>query len=131
MSCKVLVVDDSRLARMAVVKLVRSLYPDWTVLEAANAEEALAILKDRDPHLAMVDFNMPGRDGLELVAELHGRKPSMPIAVISANHQREIVNRTLAMGAAFLPKPLTEHSLKEFLTSAVPRMKAIGSNGTA
>ena len=43
-SYKVLVVDDSKLARMAVAKLLEALHPDWTRIEAASAEEALAVL---------------------------------------------------------------------------------------
>ena len=40
MSYKILIVDDSKLARMAVNKALNALYPDWMRLEAANAEEA-------------------------------------------------------------------------------------------
>ena len=46
MSYKVLVVDDSKLARMAVAKALSVLQPGWTRVEAANADEALAALVD-------------------------------------------------------------------------------------
>lgn len=123
MSYKVLVVDDSKLARMAVAKALGALHPDWTRLEAANAEEALAILKENKPDLAVLDFNMPGRDGLDLAAQFRIIDPAMPVAVISANHQQEIVDRTRAVGATFLSKPLTEIGLTEFLTEAARRLK--------
>ena len=48
----------------------------------------------------------------------------MPVAMISANHQREIVDRALTVGATFLPKPLTERALKDFLADAVQHLKA-------
>ena len=51
--------------------------------------------------------------------ELRESKPGMPVAVISANHQQEILNRARAIGATFLPKPLTEEDLGEFLTAAM------------
>ena len=57
---KILVVDDSKLARMAVAKVLGGLYPDWTRVEAANADEALAALEEQKPDLVVVDFNMPG-----------------------------------------------------------------------
>ena len=41
----VLIVDDSKLARMAVAKTLAAVYPDWARLEAANADEALAVMK--------------------------------------------------------------------------------------
>ena len=70
---------------------------------------------------------MPGRDGLVLAAELRNAKPSLPIAVLSANHQTEIVARAQAVGASFLYKPLTEQALRDFLDGAGPHMKSAGS----
>jgi CheY-like chemotaxis protein len=65
-----------------------------------------------------VDFNMPGKDGLTLAAEIHATHPNVPVAVISANIQTEIVTRARAVGATFLAKPVTEQALGEFLSSA-------------
>jgi FixJ family two-component response regulator len=48
----------------------------------------------------------------------------MPVAVISANIQVEIVNRASDAGAAFLPKPLTEQALAAFLSDAEQRLAA-------
>jgi CheY-like chemotaxis protein len=124
MNCKVLVVDDSRLARMSIARLLDNLRPGWTRVEAANAAEAI----DRQSHeasdVALLDFNMPGPDGLALAAELHALYPAMPIAIISANSQDEIVARATAIGAAFLPKPLTEQALADFLAAAEARLPA-------
>jgi|SRR5271154_1514253 len=124
MSYKVLVVDDSKLARMAVAKALATLHPDWSRVDAANADEALVALKTAKPDLAVVDFNMPGRDGLELAAEFRRVRPAIPVAVISANLQREIIERAHAIGAAFLSKPLAEPALKEFLIDAVRTIEA-------
>ncbi len=123
MSYKVLIVDDSKLARMAVNRVLIALRPDWTRVEAANADEALASLAEAKPDLAVMDFNMPGRDGLKLVAEIQGQRPAMPLAVISANYQQEVVDRVRAAGATFLSKPLTEKDLSDFLASAESRLK--------
>ncbi len=124
---KVLVVDDSKLARMAVAKALNTLRPDWTRVEASNADEALAMVKSAGPDIAVFDFNMPGRDGLALAAEVRDFKPGMPIAIISANHQQEVVDRALALGAVFLSKPLTEPALRDFLHSAEQKLKAAGA----
>jgi CheY-like chemotaxis protein len=119
MSYKILIVDDSKLARMAVNKSLNSLYPDWARLEAANAEEAVAAARDKAPDVALLDFNMPGRDGLDLAVELRRSNPRMVVAVVSANRQQEIVDRARAAGATFLAKPLTEEALGVFLKTAV------------
>lgn len=126
MGYRVLIVDDSKLARMAIAKVLRTLYPDWTQVEAANAEDALATVKASQIDITVVDFNMPGRDGLELAAEFREREPMMPVAVVSANHQREIVTRSRLTGAAFLSKPVTQEALAAFLADALARLKADG-----
>ena len=115
MAYKVLVVDDSKLARMSIARLLGTLRPDWVRIEASNAAEALARQSQDSIDLALVDFNMPGPDGLSVAADLHACNPAMPMAIVSANNQDEIVARAHALGAAFLPKPLTEQALADFL----------------
>jgi DNA-binding NarL/FixJ family response regulator len=125
MTYKLLIVDDSKLARMSAAKAMNSLFPDWIRLEAANADEAMNLAKTAAFDVALLDFNMPGRDGLQLAAELRSAHPTMPLAVISANHQDEIVARAKAIGAAFLPKPLTEQALGQFLQGALGQLQAV------
>ena len=123
---KVLIVDDSKLARMAVAKALNNLHPDWTRLEATNADEALALAKQSAVDIALLDFNMPGRDGLSLATEIRDLDPHTAVALISANVQAEIVNRAADVGAKFLPKPLTETALGDFLSDAKQRLQAAG-----
>lgn len=124
MSYKVLIVDDSKLARMSVARALNVIHPDWTRFEASNADEALALTKSEVIDIALLDFNMPGRDGLALASELRELNAEMPLAVISANFQDEIVYRAREVGATFLSKPLTEQQLREFLDSAAARLSA-------
>lgn len=118
MPIKILIVDDSKLARMSVGRLLSGLRPDWARLEAANAEEALAQVAAQRPDIVLLDFNMPGQSGLELAAQLREARPELPVALISANTQMEIVEKTRDTGATFLAKPLTEAALVEFLAAA-------------
>lgn len=118
MTYKILIVDDSKLARMAVNKALNALYPDWIRLEAANVDEALKALQQA-PDIALLDFNMPGGNGLDLAATLREANPRMPVAVISANRQREILDRARTVGATFLTKPVSEEALGEFLKQAL------------
>lgn len=127
MKCKVLIVDDSKLARMAMVKALNALHPDWPRFEAGNADEALVRINEELPDIVLLDFNMPGRDGLAFAAELHLRDPRIAVAVISANRQVEVIDRARAVGAAFLAKPLTEQALGDFLDSALEHRRAANS----
>jgi DNA-binding NarL/FixJ family response regulator len=126
MTYQILIVDDSKLARMATIKALNALHPDWARVEATNAEEALALARQSPPDIALMDFNMPGRDGLALAADFRALNPAMPVAVISANLQQEVVAKASEAGASFLPKPLTHDALEGFLKTAVERLKAAG-----
>lgn len=122
----VLVVDDSKLARAVAVRLLRQAKPDWALREAANAEEALTIVAGGPVDVALLDFNMPGKDGLALAAELRAGRPAMPIAVISANIQDEVIARARELQATFLAKPLTGDALAGFLSGAALRLRRGG-----
>lgn len=119
MNYKILIVDDSKLARMAAIRALSVLYPAWTRLEAADSDEAMRAIQEARPDIVLLDFNMPGKNGLDLAAELLAEHPHMPVAVISANRQQQILNRASAIGAFFLAKPLTQEGLAGFLETAV------------
>jgi CheY-like chemotaxis protein len=126
MTVTVLIVDDSKLARIVAAKNIHALQPDWERVEASNADEALAAAADRRIDLAVLDYNMPGKNGLELAAELRTLYPTMPLAVITANVQDEIVNRARAVNATFVAKPITEDALRGFISGAALRLRADG-----
>ena len=66
---------------------------------------------------------MPGTDGLALAEKVSAVRPRMPLAIISANFQQEIMDRARAIGAAFLPKPVTDQDLQAFLSKAEQQIK--------
>lgn len=121
MVCKVMIVDDSKLARMSIGRLLDVLRPAWIRFEAVNAEEALACQARETIGVALLDFNMPGRDGLTLAAELRAADAELPIAITTANIQDVIVARAAEIGAAFLPKPVTQAALAAFLATITPQ----------
>ena len=123
MTVTVLIVDDSKLARIVAGKAVASLQPSWDRVEAANADEALALIAAGGVHVTLLDYNMPGRDGLQLAAEIRALDPAMPMARITANVQDEVVARARAVGAAFVSKPLSEEGLRGFISGAALRLR--------
>lgn len=123
MSHKVLIVDDSKLARMVMASTFRRIRPDWEISEAKSAAEALEVIAARAVDISLLDFNMPDTDGLELLARIRAAEPKMPVAVVSANVQDEIIARARELNAAFIPKPITDESLDAFLSGAVLRLK--------
>jgi CheY-like chemotaxis protein len=123
MTVTVMLVDDSKLARIVAGKTLAALQPDWVRLEASNADEALELVGKQSVDIAILDYNMPGRDGLELAAELRQSHPQMPIAIITANIQDEVIARARAVNATFVSKPVTEEGMAGFISGAALRLK--------
>ncbi|PSJ43604.1 response regulator transcription factor [Allosphingosinicella deserti] len=126
MPVNVLVVDDSKLARINAGKALTQLQPDWRRVEAASAAQALDIVAAEPIDIALIDFNMEEKDGLTLAGELRDMHPTMPIAIITANIQDEIIARARALNASFVAKPLTAEGLQGFISGASLRLKSVG-----
>ena len=124
MPLTVLIVDDSKLARFVVSKALAALQPDWARVEASSAAEALTLLEAVAADVALIDYNMAEKDGLELAGELRVLKPDMPIAILTANIQDEIIARAREIGAAFIAKPITAEGLEGFIAGAALRLRA-------
>ena len=123
MAVTVLVVDDSKLARINAGKALSQLQPEWRRIEAGSAAEALEVFAREEVDLALIDYNMEVTDGLALAAQLRDAHPVMPIAIITANIQDEIIARAREINASFVAKPLTAEGLQGFLTGAALRLR--------
>lgn len=112
----ILIVDDSRVARISLKRMVAEILPTAAVLEAGCTDEALAVLAENTATLALIDFNMPGRDGLQLAEQLREERPEMRLSIVTANVQDSLAERARSKGIAFIPKPPDRAALAAFLT---------------
>ena len=100
----VLVADDDRTIRRNLVLLLQS--EGYQTLEAADGDEALASIKAHDPDAVLLDLKMPGRDGLEVLAELGPALADLPVIVVTASGRLGRGHRGDAPGAYdYLTKP--------------------------
>lgn len=119
MSKSVIVVDDSKLSRMHLRGIVLRHKPDWTVLEAGDSTAMFSTLEAADVHVAIIDYNMPGLNGLDAATQLRESRPDVHIAIVTANAQDSIIAGIRDIGAAFLPKPVDEDQVARFLSSTL------------
>lgn len=111
----VLIIDDSMVSRMMIKKGLQELCPQWHLSEAKNAEQALLFVKQQDVDYFSIDYNMPGMDGLELMAELNQLFPDRKKALLTANIQETIQEKTTSLGGRCINKPITEKSIKQLV----------------
>jgi CheY-like chemotaxis protein len=99
----VLIVEDEFLLRMNAAEMIGD--AGFDVVEAANADEAIAILEARpDIHVVFTDIQMPGSmDGLKLARFVRGRWP--PIKIVATSGFVSVGKDDLPDGSRFLTKP--------------------------
>jgi len=109
------IVDDSKVARMMIYAIVSNQFPDWTVLEAGSGDEALSLAEKSAVDYLSIDFNMPGMDGAELMGKINAKYPNTKMVLMTANVQDAILMKVRALGAIAIAKPITEQSVKQML----------------
>lgn len=105
-SISVMLVDDDPFIR-EVVGAALSARPGVTVDRFASAPEALAAARLAPPDIIVLDFNLPGHDGLSLARDLRGiLSPMPPLIFLTAREDIELIGRLRAEGAdAVIAKP--------------------------
>ena len=110
---KLLVVDDHPIVRDGLAALLGRLAPDTIVLQAADAEKALALVAAHaDLEAVVLDIAMPGMNGLRALSEFGRARPALPVIVISASEDARDVKEALARGAlGYVPKSAGPNTL--------------------
>ena len=99
MNKRIMVVDDEpQVLALLDITLRR---PGFTVIKANSAANALDLMSQQTPDLFVLDVMMPGMDGIELCRRIRARSQTaeVPILLVSARHDPEIVRKALAAGA--------------------------------
>ena len=116
----VLLVDDSRLARTELRHLLRA-FPDVAIVgEARHAEEARAQLAALRPDLLLLDVQMPGQSGFELLASLD----AAPHVIFTTAYDEYALQAFAVNALDYLLKPVQEARLAAALAKARARLRA-------
>lgn len=119
---KLVVVDDHPLFREALSGSIKTRLPDCEVHAVGSFEKLQALLAERsDMDLVMLDLHLPGIHGLSGLAWLRGHYPALPVILISAHDDPDIIQRALADGAAGF---LSKSSESEVIIEAIGQVMA-------
>jgi two-component system invasion response regulator UvrY len=97
---RILVVDDHAVVRKGVVEMLKRSDASISVDEAGNGEEALARILLSVYELILLDISMPGQSGLQVLKEIKGRLPRLPVLMLSVHREEEYALRALNAGAS-------------------------------
>lgn len=111
---KVIIVDDEPDARLLLSSLLSEINYVTVVGEADNVETALYKIVEHYPNLVLMDINMPGKSGLELVELLKTRNVDVPVVLVSG-HEEYAVEAIRNQIYDFLLKPVSKTDLKAII----------------
>jgi len=121
----VLVVDDSRTMRLALIRALNTL-GFRNIREAANGRQALELVLTKPFDLMLLDMEMPEMNGMEVLAALKANPDlsGLPVIVISGAEQMESAVKCIESGAEdFLPKPFNPTLLRARVTSSLEKKR--------
>ena len=124
MSIRVVIAEDEAIIRMDLREtLVEEGYE--VVGETGRGDEAVQLVRDLTPDLAILDVKMPGMDGLEVAVVLTAEK-LCGVLMLTAFSQREVVEQARDAGAlAFLVKPFQRSDLVPAIEVAIGRFREL------
>ena len=120
---RILIVDDHPMVRRGMRELLQSEHLISAVGEAETPEAALEEVRQHHWDVVLLDLQMSGHDGLDLLATMRTERPEMPILVVSAHPEDQYAVRVLRAGASGY---VTKEAAPDVLIHAIKRVAAGG-----
>ena len=120
---RVLVCDDHSIVRDGLKRILAATTDLQVAGEAADGDQALALVKANDYDLVMLDLSMPGLSGIDLIKRLKLERPKLRILVLSMHGESQYAARVLKAGASGY---LNKDSAAEQLVGALRKIAAGG-----
>jgi two-component system, chemotaxis family, chemotaxis protein CheY len=115
MGLKILVVDDSAFMRNILKNVIKE-FPEHTVSEAVDGEDAIVKYRELMPNLVFMDIMMPKKTGLEALKEIRGFDTNAKIVMCTSVGQEKVMQEAIELGASdFIIKPFKPEDIKEVL----------------
>jgi DNA-binding NarL/FixJ family response regulator len=112
-----LIIEDSATVRASVRLWLKANFRNCLSLEAGNGPEGLAIALAEDPHVALVDIELPQMSGLEVVRRLKAQKPATHVIVLSMHDEESVRREAFKAGAdAYVAKANVADELFDVVT---------------
>jgi two-component system invasion response regulator UvrY len=113
---RVLLADDHPVVRRGLRQILEDEVDMEVAGEAENAQETLDLVSEKKCDVLVLDIEMPGRSGLDVLKELRKHRPKLPVLVLSIHSEKQFAVRILRAGAVGY---LTKESAPEELVKAI------------
>lgn len=114
-----LVVDDHPIVRRGICQILNDISGNVRIAEASDAKEAIKEIRSNKFDVVLLDINMPGRSGLDLLEDIRSINPDIKILIVSMYPEEQYAIRALKTGASGY---LTKESASNELLAAVEKV---------
>lgn len=127
---RVLIVDDEEPVLDSYAFLLETAGADFVLAgKARSGYEALQLIHELQPDVVFMDINIPGIDGIEVIADVHGKFPGMVFILSTAYERFDLAQRAIPLGVfAYLVKPVSKRT---FLSTLDSVRQALENRGAA
>lgn len=113
---KFMIVDDHSIVREGLIKLLMAGFPTAKFYEAGSASELMTVNNNLKLDLVILDINLPGRNGLEILKEFKSEHPKLPVVIFSLYPEEQYAIRAIKAGAsAYLSKSTPSQEIIEIV----------------
>jgi two-component system invasion response regulator UvrY len=119
----VLIADDHAIVRRGLKQILAETSDIVVAGEAADGREVLSKLTEADWDVLVLDINMPGRSGLDILRDIKLLRPRLPVLILSVHAEEQMATRMLKAGASGY---LNKESAPEELVNAIRKVHAGG-----
>jgi two-component system invasion response regulator UvrY len=129
MLARIIIADDHAVFREGLKHVIGTTVDMSVVDEAANGQELLNKIHSNDYDMVVLDISMPGRNGLDVLAELKNLKPKLPVLVLSMHPEEQYALRAFKSGASgYLTKGSPSNELLDALQKISLGKKYVSSS---
>jgi two-component system invasion response regulator UvrY len=121
----ILIADDHANVRRGLRELLTDAFTDAHFTEANNGDEVLTQMLVSQPDILLLDINMPGLNGLEVLKKVRLDYPMMPVIMVSVQAESQYALRCMRAGAA---EYVNKNSASEELVPAIRKVLDAGAN---
>jgi two-component system invasion response regulator UvrY len=126
---KFLIVDDHHIFRQGVIKIIADSFPGAEFGEAENSADAFTLAIREIWDIAILDINLPGRSGLDLIKDMQRSANDIPILVLSIYEEDQLALRALKAGAkGYLAKGKAGNNLVDAINRILAGLQFITDN---
>lgn len=123
---KILIADDHSAIRLGVKQICAAEFPSVKFGEAVNYAEIFRQLKEQDWDILILDIDMPGRNGLDILKQIKSEKIKVPVLMFSFHNEEQLALRALKIGASgYLSKDAADLELAKAINKIIDGKKYV------